>query len=114
MLVRIASRDSDLCALVFASGSYEFGLLDAGLAGTATLEIAGDASGMDPDVIKPGSLVQIMPQRGFPEWVGLVTAQPALDTRRDVYTVHALELHGFLGDIASVFSFTSPAGGQDK
>lgn len=41
---------------------------------------------------------------------GLVTAQPALDTRRDVYTVHASELHGFLGDIASVSSFTSPVG----
>lgn len=113
MLVRIASRDSDRCVLVFASGAREYGLLDAGLAGTATLVVAAGASGLDTSVIKPGALVQIMAERGFPEWVGLITSQPAFDGARNVYSVQAVELHGFLADIQSVSRFVMPAGAQE-
>lgn len=110
MIARIASRDSGDCVVVFAQGSYQFGLLDAGVAGTAALVVSGGASGVDFDVIKEGSLVHIYPQYGFGHWLGLVAGPPARDATRDTVTINAVELHGFLGDIQSVAAFDVVSG----
>lgn len=110
MIARIASRDSDVCAMVFARGSYEFGLLDAGIAGAATLVISADASGMSSTVVKPGSLVHIFPQYDFGHWYGLITGEPLYNASQRVFTVQALELHGFLPDIQAVVSFAPATG----
>lgn len=113
MIVAIGSRENANWTMVFAQGRYEFGLLDAGLAGTATLQIQESASGHDPDIIKPGAFVHIYPQHGFDHWYGLVTGVPTHIRMGSVYEINALELTGFLGDIQNIASFFPLLGSGD-
>lgn len=110
MIATIKSRDGNGDRVVFAQGSYQFGLLDARTAGTARLVINASASGMDPDVVKAGSLVHIHPQHGFDHWLGLISADPVYQPQTMTYQIQATELPGFLGGIASIAQFEPPGG----
>lgn len=99
MIFAVISRDNDGGTVLFGRGSYQWGLFDAGLAGNATITVTADASGVDFDILREGSLLHIFPQFDFGHWYGLIADEPTHDLQTNTIRINALELTTFLADV---------------